>query len=558
MAAPKAVVLPSENVPGAWQVVVLHFEEKYVVEALGSEETAALICDALTIRASVDDGRDLDELQLRSTLGPPWMELLGPEFCVDATAAVFQEIVEQLNDCAIEAAEGQGESAGEGLLLAALSCGHDEAAQLLLAAAPSLAQADGALDLAVQGALDCAAHSASAPVALLLAALPDPHAAVEALPVKLLFEAAESNGVELLQQLLEVAPSIATAEDRPLDVCFTTTMWAALHGCAEALAVLIEYKPAAATATNENLQHALHTAARKGSVPCVEVLLAAAPQLATTVDGLGWTASHVAAQYGNLAALEVLLRHAPDTLTATTLAGSTLMHAAAQSGNVGTVQWLMAAAPLTVQAASSRGAQPVHAVAELGHTAVSRALLEAAPACAMARDDDGWMPAHLTAINGHVPALSVPLTAAPAAAGSRTFEGYLPIDVAVEHMEDADKQPATVRALLPYGDARTVLRALRSGGPQLAPLFADFVLARLPLSPAFWALLPEQCPRLGRALPAALECSVEQAASLVRHLPPADRLRLRTAALSLGREQRRLRCHLPPMVLYKVLSLFDA
>lgn len=451
-------------------------------------------------------------------------------------------------------AERQLPPGGAGLLLAALSIGHNEATQLLLAAAPSLAQADGALAAAVEGALDSAAHSASAPVALLLAALPDPCAAVEALPAGLACRAAQHNGVELLQQLLEVAPSIAAA----VDCSLTTTMWAAMRGCAQALAVLVESNPAAAVAANEYGQHALHAAAINGSAPCVEVLLAVAPQLATALDDDGSTATYVAAMYGNSAALEALLRHAPETAATASFNSMTPLHAAAKHGSVAAVQLLLAAAPQTALAGDVQGFCPAHAAAQHGHSAVLSLLLAAAPACATARDGDGWMPAHVAALNGHPPALSVLLAAAPATASARTFRGHLPIDVAVELILDAAMQPDTVRALLPHGDTRAVLRALKSGGPQLAPIFADFVLARLPLSPTLWALLPAQCPGLGRVLPAALEHSVEQAASLVRHLPPADRLRLCMAALCLARTQKRLQCHLPQPVLWTVLSMFDA
>ncbi len=451
-------------------------------------------------------------------------------------------------------AEEQPQLGGQGLLLAALSIEHNAAVQLLLATAPSLALAHGALDIAVECALEAAAHSCSALVALLLAALPDPRAAVEAVPVDLFYQAAESDNAELLLQLLEVAPGIATA----VNICFTTTIWAAQHGCSQALAALVDFCPAAATAVNEYGQHALHAAAMAGSVPCIEILLAAAPQLATAVDGQGWTAALVAAKYGHPAALEVLLRHAPETASAVSQHGTTCMNAAAEYGHVAVVQQLLALAPHTAQVADDRGFLPAHAAAEQGHSEVLRLLLDAAPACALARNASGWLPAYVAALHGKEPALTMLLAAAPAAANIRTYHGHLPIDVATRNTADPAKQPATVHVLLPYGDAHAVLRALKNGGPRLAPLLADFVLARLPLSPTIWGLLPAPCPGLGRALPAALEHSIEQAVSLVRHLPAADRLRLHTAALCLARAQRRLRTHLPQPVLWKVLSMFDA
>ncbi len=439
-------------------------------------------------------------------------------------------------------------------MLATLTLEHTAAVQLLLAAATSLALADGTLDIAVHSALEYAAHSRSALVALLLAALPDPRAAVEALPVGLFYQAAESDNAELLQQLLEVAPSIATA----VNICFTPTIWAAQHGCSQALAALVDFCPGAASAVNEYGQHALHAAAMAGSVPCIEILLAAAPKLAAAADENGWTAAFVAAKYGHPAALEALLRHAPQTVSAVSQHGTTCMIAAAAAGHVAVVQRLLAIAPHTALVGDARGFQPAHSAAQHGRSEVLRLLLDTAPACALARNEGGWLPAHVAAMQGQVPALSLLLAAAPEAANIRTHDGHLPIDTAVELILEPAKQPATVCALLPYGDARAVLRALRSDGQSLAPLFADFVLARLPLSPTIWGLFPPQCPGLGRVLSAALEHSTEQAASLVRHLPAADRLRLHTAALCLARAQRRLCTHLPQPVLWKVLSMFEA
>ena len=454
------------------------------------------------------------------------------------------------SDCA----DAEPIPAGQGLLLAAISLGHEEAVQLLLAAAPSLAQTPDALAAAVRDALVYAAHQRSAPVALLLAALPDARAAVEALPVPLVITAAGRNSVNLLQQLLDVAPSIATS----LSDDYTPAMWAAKQGCWQALAALVDSNPAAATTVNAFDQHALHAAAIGGCMMCIEVLVAAAPHLATAVDDQGWTATLCAARYGQTAALLALLRHAPATALTPASDGSLPIHDAAAHGHTAAVQLLWAAAPHTATAADNRGWQAAHFSAQDEHCDVRRLLLAAAPECALARNGGGWLPAHVAAMHGHAAVLSVLLQACPQAASTRNTDGLLPVDVAVELLDDAAKQPATVRALLPFGDAAAVLRALKGGGPQLAPLFADYVLARLPLNPTIWGMLPSECPGLGRALPAAMQHPLEQAASLVRHLPAADRLRLRTAALCLARQQRRLQCHLPQPVVWEILSLFDA
>ena len=97
-------------------------------------------------------------------------------------------------------------------------------------------------------------------------------------------------------------------------------------------------------------------------------------------------------------------------------------------------------------------------------------------------------------------------------------------------------------------------------------LLDGFIVSHLPLTAAQWALVPViRLPGLGRALPAALASSVDQARQVVRRLPPDDTQRLRTAALCLSRLQRRMplsrrRRHplwpeyLPPGAVQRILS----
>ena len=55
------------------------------------------------------------------------------------------------------------------------------------------------------------------------------------------------------------------------------------------------------------------------------------------------------------------------------------------------------------------------------------------------------------------------------------------------------------------------------------------------MAAADWTLVPSPCPGVGVALPAALACSADQAAQVVRRLSAAERARLRIGALCLGR-----------------------
>lgn len=84
--------------------------------------------------------------------------------------------------------------------------------------------------------------------------------------------------------------------------------------------------------------------------------------------------------------------------------------------------------------------------------------------------------------------------------------------------------------LLSAGPAAEVLSALAAAGDEAQPLFADYVVARLPLSDAEWEAVPTPCPGLGRALQAALAHSPAQAAACVAHLAHPEAAALRVAA----------------------------
>jgi hypothetical protein len=70
-----------------------------------------------------------------------------------------------------------------------------------------------------------------------------------------------------------------------------------------------------------------------------------------------------------------------------------------------------------------------------------------------------------------------------------------------------------------------------------------------------WAAVPTPCPGIGQALQLVLAHPAEQARRLVRHLPPADAQRLRTAALSLHRAQQQLHVFLPCPTVWDILAL---
>ena len=296
---------------------------------------------------------------------------------------------------------------------------------------------------------------------------------------------------------------------------------AALYGQQEAVQLLLQAAPAAATISNADGWLPTHAAASRGLASVLRVLLPGAPATAAAAtDEGGWTPLALAARDGQVEAMQVLLAAAPKTAVLGTPDGLPL-HIAANRGRLEAVQLLLQAAPEAAVARNERRRVPLHDAAELGHADVVQALLAAAPEAAAARDIDNWTP--LAAV----------------------LFWDLQVDAA--------------RCLLSAGHAAEVLGTLSGAMAQwkreaLLPLFTDCVDAHAPLSDAEWAFVPRPCPGLGAVLPAVLEGSTAQAARLVAHLPAEDAQRLRSAALCLAGAQRRRHVSLPQLV-WHVLSL---
>ena len=231
---------------------------------------------------------------------------------------------------------------------------------------------------------------------------------------------------------------------------------------------------------------------------------------------------------------------------------------------------LLAAAPEAATVATDRGDLPIHlaALSSADGDTISL-LLAAAPQTAAVRGAGGLTPLHCAAWAGAVAALTALLAAAPAAALVRDESGCLPLKKAVLRLRNE----------IQYGEGSDSVRHLREAAlclieatppadclaiathPPLRdvclPLFPHIVACHA-LTEAEWQLVPSPCPGLAAALPAVYRRSAAEAALLVAHLPPADRLRLRTAALCLTCTQNQLHVHLPGPLVGRILSLFDA
>lgn len=228
--------------------------------------------------------------------------------------------------------------------------------------------------------------------------------------------------------------------------------------------------------------------------------------------------------------LVTLLRTAvPATVSALTSRHETPLYVAASRHWPAAIQLLLAAAPRLVTVPTSSGELPLHAAAD--DVLSTQLLLEAAPQTAYVPDGAGRVP------------LKHGLRAATSTAGWLNRE----------------EAHAAVRMLMGCGPLEQPLRIVASYCPEHCSFVIDLLTVRSePLSAAQWALIPSPCPGLGRALPARLAVSPEQARQVVRSLPPADQLRLHTAALSIHRAQHVTGIALPAPIVSRILALSSA
>ena len=315
-----------------------------------------------------------------------------------------------------------------------------------------------------------------------------------------------ANHADAVQRVLAVAPGLA---DHMFDSGGRIIIhWAAIFGHADIVRTLLDAAPDTASAVDADSNTPLHFAAGRGHLDVVQLLLEAAPATAAPAQPSGMAPLHLAAEGGHLHVVQRLLEAAPAAAAAVTLEGSsTPLHLAAVGGYLDVVQLLLEAAPATAAAQDALGRTPLHRASRGGYTRVIQLLLEAAPDVAAAVQTDGKTPFSVAEL---------------------PHEDEDDWDFFGEADDDPEARIAAASALLAAGPAESVLADLCAAAPDIAlRLFPDFVTSQAPLTDAQWALIPTPCPGLGRALPAALAHSTDQARQLVRHLPPEDAQRLR-------------------------------
>ena len=236
-----------------------------------------------------------------------------------------------------------------------------------------------------------------------------------------------------------------------------------------------------------------------------------------------------------LAIARLLLAAAPEAATVAAENGDLPIHVAAlNSADADMISLLLAAAPQTAAVRGAGGLTPLHCAARAGNVAAVRALLTAAPATALVQDQNG-----------------LPLKAAV-----RSMRTAIQYGGRRDHERSYREAALCLIEATPPADCLAV-----ANDPPFhhvcLPLFPHIVVCHA-LTEAEWQRVPSPCPGLAAVLPVVFRCSGAEAALLVAHLPPADRDRLRTAALCLNRRQHELGIYLPGPLVGCILSLFDA
>ncbi|KAL4425252.1 hypothetical protein ABPG75_009268 [Micractinium tetrahymenae] len=299
-----------------------------------------------------------------------------------------------------------------------------------------------------------------------------------------------------------------------------------------------------------SLEAQLHAAALEGDLDRLQACLAAgaipSALVPRHVRGRHESALHAAAKRGHAACVQQLLRAGTDPNIATD-DSVTPLHQASIHRHLPCVEALLAAGA-AAEACGWGRVPPLYIAAAKGDAPSVQALLAAGVSpCPVL--PSGWPPAHVGYRRAAV--LRLLLAAQPEAAAHRTSDGRTPLAIALSKQRfDSAHCLLTEGSVLPVDE---VLALLGQQGPEAQPLFAALP-ARQQMTAAEWAHVPAPCAGLAAVLPAVLGRSVEKAALLVRHLPPADSERLRAAALCLARAQQVHGVHLPTPLVWRLLA----
>ena len=239
----------------------------------------------------------------------------------------------------------------------------------------------------------------------------------------------------------------------------TLLTWAACHGQAEAVRLLLEVG-ASVGATTGGGASALHIACQQGHVQCARLLLEASAAVNQAAGG-GFSPLRIASQLGHLEIAQ-LLRDAGADINQATQDGGTPLLIACAKGHLEIARLLLEAGA-AVNQATNIGVTPLFMACQHGHLKIARLLLEAGASVNQARDD-GTTPLFMACQKGHLEIVRL-LLEAGAAPDQAADDGVTPLVVACYqgHLDVAKllSSYGASRAATPFG---TTVEAANSRG----------------------------------------------------------------------------------------------
>jgi ankyrin repeat protein len=197
----------------------------------------------------------------------------------------------------------------------------------------------------------------------------------------------------------------------------------------EAVTVLLEFG-ADVTRTDDNLDTALHVAARVGRLEIVRLLVDHWPMGVRAENLTFATPLHMAAASGNAELVEFLLGKWPEGAKPRNQRSNTPLHLAAREGRAEVVKILLKDHPDGAKATNRRSNTPLHFAAEEGRNEVVKLLLESWPEGVTAKNMEFNTPLHLAAAEGRVEAVRILLKNHPDGAKVKNQKSNTPLHLA--------------------------------------------------------------------------------------------------------------------------------
>ena len=216
---------------------------------------------------------------------------------------------------------------------------------------------------------------------------------------KNIFNAAFTNDIARVAELISQNKNVVNERD---DIGCTPIHYAAVKGCTEAVALLIE-KGANINERNDGGWAPIHFAGVKGDTEAIALFIENGANVNERGDG-GWTPIHYAAEQGYTEAIALLIEKGANVNERNDI-GCTPIYYAVTQGHTEAAALLIEKGA-NVNERNDDGCTPIHFAGVKGHTEAIALLIENG-ANVNERNDIGWAPIHCAAVKGYTEAIAL-------------------------------------------------------------------------------------------------------------------------------------------------------